>query len=224
VKPRIEKRRKKAKPPAWLEKSAPAARPPLARIPPSSFDPDDERHRPDPQPSVGSLDARTRGALIHRLLQSLPELPMGKRKSEAERWLAQTNPDLPAAARVALVAEAIAVIEHPALAVLFGAKSRAEVELMARLPGMEIPGRIDRLAVSPEAVWIADYKTDATPPESPHDAPENYVKQLALYRAALEKVYPEKALRAYLIWTAAPAIHEIPAARLAAALKHVTSA
>ena len=224
AKPRAEKRRKTTKPPAWLEKPAPAARPPLARISPSSFDRDEGHDRPDARVSSGALEARKRGVLIHRLLQSLPELPAEKRKSEAERWLAEARPELAAETRATLAAEAIAVIEHPDLAVLFGAGSRAEVELLARLPGMQIPGRIDRLAVTPQAVWIADYKTNAAPPASPHEAPENYVQQLALYRAVLEKVYPEKALRAVLVWTAAPAIHEIPAARLAAALKHVTSA
>ena len=227
AKPRTEKSRKAVPPPSWLEKPASAFRPPLQRILPSSFDPHEERDRPDARPSVGSLDARKRGELIHRLLQSLPVLSPAQRKSEAERWLAQAEPDLPAETRAALAAEATAVIEHPELADLFGAGSRAEVEFLAHLPetpGMEISGRVDRLAVTTEAVWIADYKNNATPPASPHEAPENYVKQLALYRAVLEKVYPGKALRAVLIWTAIPAIHEIPAARLAAALKHVTPA
>jgi ATP-dependent helicase/nuclease subunit A len=211
----------------WIHQKALPAPRPLERRRPSDFDRNDAPPTPYAQPNKKLLDPRERGNLLHRLLQFLPDQPPAERGEAARRFLTIAARELASTDRDALAAEALAVLEHPDLAALFGAESRAELDILARLaemPGIEVSGRIDRLAITPEAVLIADYKTDATPPRSPREAPDNYVKQLALYRAVLKKVYPKKALRAYLIWTAAPAIHEIPAARLDAALKIVTSA
>ena len=53
-----------------------------------------------------------------------------------------------------------------------------------------------------DAVLIADYKTNRPAPRRPEDAPAAYVAQLALYRAVLAKLYPGRAVRAALVWTA----------------------
>ena len=53
-------------------------------------------------------------------------------------------------------------------------------------------GQIDRLVVTADAVLIADYKTNRDPPDSPEAAPPAYVEQLALYRAVLGKIYPDR--------------------------------
>jgi ATP-dependent helicase/nuclease subunit A len=49
-------------------------------------------------------------------------------------------------------------------------------------------------------------------------APPNYVQQLALYGDVLARVYPGRAMRALLVWTAGPTIHRIEPARLESAL------
>ena len=55
-----------------------------------------------------------------------------------------------------------------------------------------------------------------------------YLRQLALYRAVLEKIYPGHAVRAALIWTEIPDLMEISASdldrALERALEKVTSA
>ena len=53
--------------------------------------------------------------------------------------------------------------------------------------------------------------------------PPAYVTQLALYRAVLAQLYPDKAIRTVLIWTDVPNLMEISAASLDAALTAVTS-
>ena len=45
-----------------------------------------------------------------------------------------------------------------------------------------------------------------------------YVAQLALYRAVLARIYPEKTVRAALIFTNGPALIEVPAAAMDAAM------
>ena len=49
-------------------------------------------------------------------------------------------------------------------------------------------------------------------------------RQLALYRAVLAQLYPDRAVRAALIWTEVPDIMELSAEVLDAALAHVTPA
>ena len=94
----------------------------------------------------------------------------------------------------ALVDAALAVLALPALAPLFAAGSRAEVAIAGAAPrdgGPALPfvGRIDRLAVAADAVYLADYKTGARPPGA---NPPAYVAQLALYRAALAPLFPDR--------------------------------
>ena len=88
-------------------------------------------------------------------------------------------------------------------------------------------GQIDRLVVTPDEVLIADYKTNRPAPKSLDEAKKrhaDYVRQLALYRAVLMRLYPGRPVRAALLWTDTPDLMEIPAADLDAALAILTSA
>jgi ATP-dependent helicase/nuclease subunit A len=99
------------------------------------------------------------------------------------------------------------------------------VPIVGRLDGpagesLQVSGQVDRLAVTPDAVWIADYKSNRPPPRRLEDVPPAYVGQLALYRAVLCKLY-ERPVRAALIWTETPRLMEIPPSALDAALAHL---
>ena len=85
-------------------------------------------------------------------------------------------------------------------------------------------GQIDRLAVTPAEVLIADYKTNRPAPRSLAEVPQSYVRQLALYRAVLGKLYPDRPVRAVLIWTDVPDLMELSTEALDRALAGVTSA
>ncbi len=68
-------------------------------------------------------------------------------------------------------------------------------------------GQVDRLVVTPQAVLIADYKTNRPAPQQPRrsaGALPGYVAQLALYRAVLAQLYPDRPVRAALVWTDTP--------------------
>jgi ATP-dependent helicase/nuclease subunit A len=83
-----------------------------------------------------------------------------------------------------------------------------------------VNGQVDRLAVTADAVRIADFKTDRPAPRA---APQSYVAQLALYRAVLARLYPDRPIRAALIWTEGPELVELSAGELDRALAAVTS-
>jgi ATP-dependent helicase/nuclease subunit A len=80
-----------------------------------------------------------------------------------------------------------------------------------------LAGQVDRLVVMPDAVLIADYKTNRPAPRTLDEATARYpayIKQLALYRDVLARLYPDRPVRAALVWTDTPELMEIPAAAL----------
>ena len=79
-------------------------------------------------------------------------------------------------------------------------------------------GQIDRLVVTADEVLIVDFKTNQAPPKSAAEAPAAYVRQLALYRAVLARLYPQTPIRAALLWTETLEYMEISASALDAAL------
>jgi ATP-dependent helicase/nuclease subunit A len=167
--------------------------------------------------------ALQRGLLVHRLLQSLPDLAVERRGEAAALYLARNAEDWNEEERVALAAKVFALLEDARFAAVFGAGSRAEVSIAGRLerPGRApalVSGQIDRLVVTPDEILIVDFKTNHAPPRSIADSPPAYLRQLALYRAVLAKLYPQKRVRAALLWTETAELLEIPPPALDAQL------
>jgi ATP-dependent helicase/nuclease subunit A len=200
--------------PDWLRRKAAEERPSPRALTPSGA----------PQkraPSPASPHALLRGSLTHRLLQALPDIPPERRADAASGFLARAGRELSDAERARIATQAIAIAGHPRLAALFGPHSRAEVPVAGRLriggEDVRVSGQIDRLAVTNDAVLIADFKTGAAPHGRIVD--DGYVLQLALYRAVLAQLYPDRPIRAALIWTELPEVTELSAAALDEALR-----
>ena len=167
--------------------------------------------------------ALKRGTLVHRLLQSLPDIAAERRREAARAYLARNADGWTGDEQQALSEKAVALIADPRFAPAFAPGSRAEVSIVGRLdrpgrPPALVSGQIDRLVVTEREVLIVDYKTNQTPPKTPAEAPQGYVRQLALYRAVLTRLYPQKPVRAALLWTETPELMEISAPALDAAL------
>ena len=97
---------------------------------------------------------------------------------------------------------------------IFAPGSLAEIPLAAHVrlaDGRELPivGRIDRLVVNPAEVLILDFKTNRPPPAAIENADPAYVRQLALYRRAMAQIYPDRTIRAALLWTEGPRLDGI---------------
>ncbi len=203
--------------PAWLSAPAPAPPPVPRRLTPSSAlagesDPEDV-----PAIVAGRLaagPALVRGRLIHRLLQSLPDIAPADRGAAADRYLAAVAGDQGEADRAALVDEVLAILGHADFAPVFAPGSRAEVDIAGRLAEAVISGRIDRLAVTDDRVLIVDYKTNRPAPDRLQAVPPGYIAQLALYRTVLRRLYPGREVAAAILWTDVPALMAIPAEAL----------
>jgi ATP-dependent helicase/nuclease subunit A len=162
-----------------------------------------------------------RGTLVHRLLQSLPDIDPARRRDAARNYLLRNAIGWSGTERDSLADSVLALIDDPRFAAVFAAGSRAEVSIVGRLEQLGRPlvsGQIDRLVVTDSEVLIVDFKTNHTPPTKAALAPPTYVRQLALYRAVLGKLYPQRTVRAALLWTETPDFMEILAPALDAAL------
>ncbi len=212
----------KTKPPGWLKSNAPAEQQAIKTIKPSSAG-DDEDNRP--ATGEGRTTASLRGTLMHRLLQSLPDVPAERRSAAAENYLARAGRALGDDERRVLAGQALSLLDAQRFGVLFGKDSRAEVPIVGWITAggqkVRVSGQVDRLAIAGTEIFIADYKTNRPPPRI---APPAYVRQLACYRAVLQKLYPQSIVRAALVWTEIPDLMELSDAELDEALVQVTSA
>jgi ATP-dependent helicase/nuclease subunit A len=215
-----------ASPQPWLGEDAPAEAK-QTPITPSSDD------APAKILTAVSREARraamARGSFIHRLLQSLPDVAPDQRRARAETFLRNSATEFSDAEQQEMLTQAFAILDDARFAALFTPGSRGEVPIVGRIAmagklPVQVNGQIDRLAVTDSEVLIADYKTNRPPPRRLEDVPPSYLRQLALYRALLMKVYPAKHIRAALIWTDVPDLMELSDTVLDAAFAKFTSA
>ena len=204
--------------PDWLKRPF-TAEPPVRVLTPSSRTAAQDR---SPAPAAEPTgQARRRGRIVHRLLQSLPDIPVDRRAEAMRDFLTRQN-GLEPTEQSSIAEQVMLVIEDQRFYEHFGPASRAEAPIVGRIKigGNMVPvsGQIDRLSITQDAVFIIDFKTGR---KSKKRIAE-YTRQLAAYRAVLQKIYPGRAVRAALVFTEAPDLMELSAEELDAALVQVT--
>jgi ATP-dependent helicase/nuclease subunit A len=172
----------------------------------------------------GDRERALEGWLAHALLEMLPNLPPQRRPDAATAYLDASGGWLAESARAALASKVLGAISAPELSRLFGPDSRGEVALRGLLPRPGRPdlpysGRLDRLVATEEGVLIVDFKLGGKPDRA-HAA---HVAQLALYRAALQPLYPGAPIHAALVYLDRPTLTRISGEELDAALNAVVA-
>jgi ATP-dependent helicase/nuclease subunit A len=216
--------------PSWARESAPPEKSrPRVLSPSSAF-----------EEEIGPGFARTgatvaerrkalaRGRILHRLMQSLPDIPEEGRKAAIAHYLKRAAAGFSDAEQAEMTRQVLGILNDLIFAAAFAPGSRAELSIAGRVTcsGAEpipVAGQVDRLTVTPESVLITDYKTDRAVPGSAADVPKSYIRQLALYAAVLARIYPKKTIRAALIFTGGPALIEVSGVAMAAALAEIAS-
>ena len=114
-----------------------------------------------------------------------------------------------------ILSEVLGVIDNPSFRRIFGTGSLAEVPIVASWRdalGRQrvLSGRIDRLWVGETEAWAVDFKSNRPPPLHVAHVRAEYREQMAAYNLALQDLYPDKAIRCFLLWSDGPRLMELP--------------
>ena len=193
--------------PDWATRPVgPEPRPPRPLAPSSAGE---DTGASPPLPPEQARNAARRGVLIHALLERLPEVEPTQREERADRWLARHAADLEPDERKEMTASAMTVLGDARFAPVFAPGSLAEVPLAAVVGGQVVAGTVDRLLITADAVTVVDYKTARRPPATRTDIPRSTLRQMAAYVAALETIYPDRTVRAGVLYTQTPILFEL---------------
>lgn len=157
---------------------------------------------------AGDEDGTIRGIIIHRLLEELCQSSQNSSDELAHQNIASQfgiKPD--EALYNACWQEAQSVFQSPELASVFqptgnNVITHDELAIAYRDQGKTIHGYIDRLIVHENEVWVIDYKSHQSVTLATmniYAAP--YQQQLALYAAGVRRLWPDKTIRGYLLFT-----------------------
>lgn len=140
-----------------------------------------------------------RGTVIHKLLQYICTLDNNKRESAALEFIKKQLPEISVSAQVSIVKEVLALCQsYPDL---FSTQSMAEVPIIGEVNGKIISAKVDRLIVSSDNVLVVDYKTNRPAAKTQSDIPQLYLNQMNTYKKLLQKIYPDKEIETYILWT-----------------------
>jgi len=192
--------------PDWARTAAPPEARPPRPLAPSAIAEDSEAA---PPPSEAQRAAAERGTLIHQLLERLADVAFEERHATALRWLERSAGVVSAERREEIAGTVCAVLSDGRFGALFGTGSLAEAPLAASLPdGRVVAGTVDRLLIEPNRVSVIDFKTGRVP-ESDGMIPASHRAQMIAYTEALKVIFPERDVRAALLYTGGPRLFEL---------------
>ena len=192
--------------PDWARSPAPAEPRPPRPLAPSQLAEDRE---PAPAPTAQSRAAARRGTLIHQLLERLADVDADERRNRALGWLERSAGVTESAQREEIADQVCSVLSDSRFAALFGPGSLAEAPLAATLAdGRVIAGTADRLLIEEGRVSVLDFKTGRVP-ESESQVPAAHRAQMQAYAEALRVIFPEREVRAALLYTSGPKLIEL---------------
>lgn len=141
-----------------------------------------------------------KGKLVHKLLEILPEIKESEWNSIIEIYLKNFE------YKNEIKEIVFNVLRNKEFQYLFGENSKAEVSIFGQIENNIISGQIDRLTIGDDKIFVVDYKNTNSLPTK---IPEKYKKQLELYKILLEKIYKNKIVECYILWTSFGKIEKI---------------
>jgi len=191
--------------PDWINDAAPKEASALRRVTPSHLLADVSKDMPVRSPLSSNSEVRfSRGNLIHKLLEILPDVQRDNRRSAAEKILS-SYADIN---KAQIIDEVFAVLDNPEFAQIFVPGSRAEISLAGTASGLPqhlyLNAQIDRISVTDSEVFIVDYKSNRPPPQTLDGVAPIYWGQMAAYRELAREVYPGRKVTCALLWTDGP--------------------
>ena len=140
------------------------------------------------------------GKVVHKLLEILPAADKCDWENILNIYLNE-NED---SEKIKVIV--LKILNNDEFSFLFNPNSKAEVPIFGKLDDDIISGQIDRLSIVGDIVYLIDYKNTNSLPAV---VPQKYVKQLELYKKLLEKIYINKEIKTYILWTSFGKIEEV---------------
>lgn len=185
--------------PPWTEQPA-EAETPLSK--PYSPSRDDDAEDAADSPLVGNGSYYRRGLIIHRILQLLTA---GTDKTALQKFirafLRANAPEISDSEKSQIEKEILKLYDNETFAFIFGPDSYAEVPVAGEIDGRIVSARLDRLYVGADRIIVVDFKTNRPAAAELTDVAPLYLKQLTAYRRLVEKIYPQKPVETYILWT-----------------------
>ena len=114
--------------------------------------------------------------------------------------------------------------EHPGFGAIFSKSGRSEVAIAGKLTnGLRISGRVDRLIIENDTVFIIDFKSDRPCPPDHSQIDISLKGQMAAYADILSNIYPTHTIRCGLLYTDGPVLIELETDDLRAILNRSNS-
>lgn len=132
------------------------------------------------------------GKLVHKLLEILPNINKTEWNSIIDIYLKNSENS------TEIKKITLNVLNNEKFSFLFAKNSKAEVSIFGKVEKDIISGQIDRISIIDDTVNIVDYKNTN---DLPNKIPEKYRIQLNLYKKLLEKIYKDKKINCYILWT-----------------------
>lgn len=140
-----------------------------------------------------------RGTVIHKLLQYISTVNITNRETAASLFLEKQLPEFSEKERQYIVKEVLNLCNT--YLDLFSTNSLPEVPIIGETDGKIISAKVDRLVICKDKIMIVDYKTNRPAAKNVSEVPEIYLNQMAIYKKLLQKIYPDKIVETYLLWT-----------------------
>jgi len=198
-KQKFKKRTPILKDESFAYKKAEQEKPTLKPYSPSHMEDTDDTPASSPLEDNGFCYKR--GTIIHKLLQMLPsQSSIEMQEKLIKNYLKKQN-DLSEKYKQDIEKEVLNVLQDKSFSFIFSENSRPEVPIMGEVDGKIISGQIDRLVIEKDKVVVVDFKTNRPAASKREDVLSAYVTQLHIYQKLLSRIYPNKEIETYILWT-----------------------
>lgn len=145
--------------------------------------------------------AITRGNAIHKLLEILPNSKKTDAEKIADIYLNNYFYNLDKDSKCQIKKTVLDVLNNDKFKQFFTENSKSEVAIVGSVDDYDVSGQIDRLVEYDDRILILDYKNTSKNYKNVEELPQEYIKQLELYKKLIEKIYKDRTVECYVLIT-----------------------
>ena len=149
----------------------------------------------------GAKNTYLRGQIIHKLLQFVADAKLSDKELAVREFVLNNCPEIDDKELEGIVKEVMRLVNDEKFRIVFDENSRAEVSVMGMVDDKIVSAQLDRVVIKDNEVFIFDYKTNRPAASKIDEVASAYIKQMNVYKKLMEKIYPDKKVSGYIVWT-----------------------